>query len=51
MESSQSGRIVGGQEATPGQFPYQISMQTYGFHICGGGILNEVYSQQIHFMC
>ncbi|KAK8402390.1 hypothetical protein O3P69_000664 [Scylla paramamosain] len=38
-------RIFGGQEATPGQFPYQLSFQdtTYGenFYICGASIYNQ----------
>ncbi|KAK7072254.1 hypothetical protein SK128_014832 [Halocaridina rubra] len=40
-------RIVGGVEATPGQFPYIISMQVesgFGrYHSCGGSIYNENY--------
>ncbi|XP_068237777.1 trypsin-1-like [Palaemon carinicauda] len=39
--------IVGGDEATPGEFPHQISMQiesAFGrFHSCGGSIYNENY--------
>ncbi|XP_063861049.1 trypsin-1-like [Scylla paramamosain] len=38
-------RIVGGQEATPGEFPYQLSFQdiSYGFdfHFCGASIYSE----------
>lgn len=34
-------RIVGGFDAEKGQFPYQISLQRNGRHICGGSILNE----------
>lgn len=31
-----SGRIVGGQTADPGQFPYQASMRSGGnSHFCG----------------
>jgi len=39
-----SGRIVGGQEATPGQFPYQVGLfinVTGGQAFCGGSILSE----------
>ena len=40
-------RIVGGTEATPGEFPYQISFQKIGFdkswHYCGGSIYNEYW--------
>lgn len=35
------GRIMGGSEAIPAQFPHQVSMQTAtGFHFCGGSILS-----------
>merc|ERR1712071_539019 len=38
-------RIVGGQEATPGQFPYQLSFQEhifgFDFHFCGASIYSE----------
>ncbi|CAG0912668.1 unnamed protein product [Notodromas monacha] len=37
-------KIVGGELAEPGQFPYQVSFQVnyFGYsHICGGSILDE----------
>lgn len=38
----QSGRIIGGNPATVGQFPHQVSLQSpRGFHYCGGSILNS----------
>lgn len=33
--------IVGGNNAMGGQFPYQISLQYYGQHICGGSIISS----------
>jgi secreted trypsin-like serine protease len=39
--SGKSNRIVGGQPAKPGQFPYMVSLQLGGWHFCGGSILNE----------
>jgi len=33
-------RIVGGEETVPNEFPWQISMQYFGSHICGGSIAN-----------
>jgi len=39
--------IVGGTEATAGQFPYQVSLQlittTGGSHFCGGSIISNGY--------
>ncbi|MBM0273900.1 serine protease, partial [Streptococcus suis] len=38
-------KIVGGEDATPGEFPYQVSIQKQGLfgrcHICGASVLNE----------
>lgn len=34
-----TGRIVGGDEAHEGQFPYQVSLRRSGSHICGGSII------------
>lgn len=36
-----SDRIVGGQDATRGQFPYQLSLRYARQHICGASILSE----------
>ncbi|XP_049540826.1 brachyurin-like [Anopheles darlingi] len=41
-----SHRIVGGQEATPGQFPYQIALLSEfgaGTGLCGGSVLTNNY--------
>ncbi|CAH1255088.1 PRSS2 [Branchiostoma lanceolatum] len=34
-------RIVGGSEATPGAFPWQVSLQQHHDHFCGGTLLNS----------
>ncbi|XP_058128378.1 chymotrypsin-2-like [Anopheles ziemanni] len=38
------GRIVGGQDAAPNQFPYQASLRDANMgHFCGGTIINNCY--------
>nr|CAD7456469.1 unnamed protein product [Timema tahoe] len=34
-------RIIGGQTASTGQFPYQVSIRINGAHVCGGTIFNK----------
>ncbi|GCB78662.1 hypothetical protein scyTo_0020132 [Scyliorhinus torazame] len=35
-------RIVNGEDAVPGSWPWQVSMQQRnGFHFCGGSLINE----------
>ena len=36
-------RLVGGQNAFPAQFPFQVSVRKYGSHICGGAIISANY--------
>lgn len=36
-----TGRIVGGEDAVEGQFPYQVSLRKNTFHICGGSVITE----------
>lgn len=33
--------MVGGQDATEGQFPHQISLRRNGSHTCGGSIISR----------
>ncbi|XP_019876792.1 trypsin-7-like [Aethina tumida] len=35
------GRIIGGEDADIADYPYQISLQYYGSHICGGSIIGS----------
>ncbi|XP_035789828.1 brachyurin-like [Anopheles albimanus] len=44
--SRPSPRIVGGQEASPGQFPYQVALlgeYALGTGLCGGSVLTNLY--------
>ncbi|XP_020285270.1 transmembrane protease serine 9-like [Pseudomyrmex gracilis] len=38
-----NGRIVGGQNATPREFPFLVSITRKGGHFCGGSILNSKF--------
>lgn len=34
-------RIVGGDSASPGSWPWQVSLQRFGYHLCGGSLINK----------
>lgn len=38
-----SSRIVGGTEAVNGAWPWQVSLQIRGQHVCGGSIISSVW--------
>ncbi|XP_069506314.1 serine protease 33-like [Ambystoma mexicanum] len=38
-----SDRIVGGQDANNGQWPWQISLQQNGIQLCGGSLITEAW--------
>uniref|UniRef100_A0A1A9UT38 Peptidase S1 domain-containing protein n=1 Tax=Glossina austeni TaxID=7395 RepID=A0A1A9UT38_GLOAU len=41
IEGTPAVRVVGGETATEGQFPYQISLRRNGLHSCGGSIITK----------
>jgi secreted trypsin-like serine protease len=41
VPSDDDGKIVGGKEINISDAPYQISLQYYGSHICGGSLIGE----------
>ncbi|XP_030591277.1 transmembrane protease serine 9-like [Archocentrus centrarchus] len=40
-QPSLNTRIVGGQDAPPGSWPWQVSLQRSGGHFCGGSLINN----------
>uniref|UniRef100_A0A3B5APJ8 Transmembrane protease serine 2-like n=1 Tax=Stegastes partitus TaxID=144197 RepID=A0A3B5APJ8_9TELE len=38
-----SSRIVGGTEAVNGAWPWQVSLQIFGRHICGGSVISPYW--------
>lgn len=34
-------KIVGGADAAPGSWPWQVNLQLYGKHLCGGSLINK----------
>nr|XP_057905608.1 serine protease 33-like [Doryrhamphus excisus] len=39
--STVNSRIVGGQDAVPGEWPWQLSLHRNNFHTCGGSLINN----------
>uniref|UniRef100_A0A3B3UAE3 Si:dkey-32n7.7 n=1 Tax=Poecilia latipinna TaxID=48699 RepID=A0A3B3UAE3_9TELE len=37
----QNPKIVGGQDALPGSWPWQVELQLYGWFKCGGSLINK----------
>lgn len=43
IEAVSSNRIIGGEPALPGHFPYQVSIRKNNNHVCGGAIINPYF--------
>lgn len=44
LHSTGAGKIVGGQDAPEGRWPWQVSLRTAKEgHICGGSLIHEVW--------
>ncbi|XP_069615985.1 transmembrane protease serine 12 [Ranitomeya imitator] len=48
LSESIGSRIVGGHDALPGAWPWQVSLQYYNFgfgyrHLCGGSVINSIW--------
>lgn len=39
--ASLNTKIVGGENAVPGAWPWQVSLQINGFHFCGGSLISS----------
>lgn len=52
VHTKRFGKIVGGQAAKPGEFPWMVSITRRGGHFCGGSLLtNKHILTAGHCMC
>lgn len=43
QSSSRKSRIVGGNDANPGEFPWMVSLRVRGDHFCGATIVHQKF--------
>ncbi|XP_070543867.1 serine protease hepsin-like [Ptychodera flava] len=41
IPANPSAQIVGGREAVPGSWPWQVSLRQLGVHVCGGSLIDS----------
>ncbi|CAH0546791.1 unnamed protein product [Brassicogethes aeneus] len=52
QKSRRIGKIVGGQDATKGEFPWLVSITRRGGHFCGGTVINNRFIMTAgHCLC
>ncbi|CAD5125955.1 DgyrCDS14138 [Dimorphilus gyrociliatus] len=44
QKTDEFGRVVGGWESRPNEFPYQLSLRRFGSHTCGAVIINSQWA-------
>ncbi|VTJ71993.1 Hypothetical predicted protein [Marmota monax] len=43
LRTGHSPRIVGGNVSSPAQWPWQVSLQFQGYHLCGGSVITPLW--------